>query len=260
MNRTQPWWAASAAVAACLAALPAWAAPVVTSVSVPKAGFTVPDTLRSARNTFVAQFDATQTESFSSAAVGELTSDERPTLPVFTGGTLTPTFQLGERYRVRDASFEGRFDTTCIVTPDNCSPRYLEASGSFNLSFGGAFNGFGFYGTDIGEFLGSLRLELIGSNGQTTLLDTVSFTNGTDDGGALFYGFFDDESTYTGVNVFITQFNPEEGFDFFGFDDLVLGRLDDDPVDPNPTPEPGSLALVGASLLALTAVRRRRKA
>lgn len=260
MNRTQSWWAASAVALACMAASPAWAAPVVTNVSVPDAGFTVPDSLQGARNTFLAQFDATQTESFSSAAVGALDPDTRPTLPVFTGGTLTPTFRLGETYRVRDTTFEGRFDTTCLVAPAPCSPRFLEASGSFNLSFGGAFNGFGFYGTDIGEFLGTLQLELIRSDGQTTRLGTVNFDNGTGNGGALFYGFFDDESTYTGVNVFITQGNPEEGFDFFGFDDLVLGRLDDDPVDPNPTPEPGSLALVGASLLALTAVRRRRKA
>ena len=235
------------------------AAPVVTVVSNADAGTTLPSDVAEARGTFAGQFDASTQESFSNAPTGALVEGSgNETLPVFSGnGLLTPTFGLGTTYNVRSSGSSGRFDTTCLADPANCTPKWFEASGSFALSFGGAFNGFGFYGTDIGDFYGYLQIELIGSDGQRTLLDQVAFPDRLLDGGALFYGVFDSMATYTGANVYITQRDESGGIDFFGFDDLILGRVNDDP-NPNPVPEPGSLALVGASLLALTAARRRR--
>ena len=69
-------------------------------------------------------------------------------------------------------------------------------------------------------------------------------------GSLLFWGFIDTTTAYTKIAFG----NTNAGTDFFGFDDMTIGDRQQIRV-----PEPASLALVGLSLLALTATRRRRR-
>ncbi|MCP5271144.1 MAG: PEP-CTERM sorting domain-containing protein [Burkholderiaceae bacterium] len=231
------------------------AAPVVTVASDPTSGSSLSPDVATARGTFVGQLDQVQGESFSGATDGTLADPQ--SLTIFDGqGTLTPSYSDFATYRVRsNPGTSGRFDTTCLTAQGACSPRWFEAQGTFRVDFGGAFNAFGFYGTDISDFYGKLQVELIRSDGALTLLDELMFPESPLTGGLLFFGVLDEAASYTGANIYITQTDEQGGIDYFGFDDLVLGQV---ARDPNPMPEPGSLALVGASLLALTAARRRR--
>lgn len=232
------------------------AAPVVTVSSDPTAEeYQLTSSLAGVRSTFAENLSAVVEESFSSAPLGDLQVDSQ--LSLFGGaGSLSPVYNLLTDHRVFDNEIPGRFDTTCQLPdpPENCTKRWFESTGSFRINFGGAYNGFGFFGTDFGDFSGSLLIELIYAD-RTIELDAVEFPDSPLSGGVLFYQVLDIGESFIGVNVSVRQDPEGDGFDYFGFDDLVVGKVGG---SSNPVPEPGSLALVGASLLALTAARRRR--
>ncbi|WP_243974189.1 hypothetical protein [Vibrio natriegens] len=103
----------------------------------------------------------------------------------------------------------------------NTSPggtKYLLTSGEFVIHFDNPVSAFGFYGTDIGDIGGTMTLTTV--NGVVTdhpIPHTVSGPSGS----LLFYGFVDDENSYTSV----TLKNSLSGGDVFGFDDMIVGDL-----------------------------------
>jgi hypothetical protein len=163
--------------------------------------------------------------------------------------------------------FLGRFNTTAG------GANFWETNSSFSLDFGTtfSFSAFGFYGTDFGDFDGIFQLDLLTVDNQVRTwclfgMDPASGScrgrssnpspaDQTQNGTLEFIGFFDNTTSYRGLRFTITQSGQD---DFLGFDDFFLGDVAQTP--PVDLPEPGSLALVGASLLGLAAARRRKTA
>lgn len=148
---------------------------------------------------------------------------------------------------VFDTPAGGRFNTT----PGGS--HLFEVTGTFVIEFGTPISAFGFYGTDIGDFNGQLTIALTDASDAVTNV-TVGNTVLGANGALLFWGFIDPTTAYKTI----TFGNTATGVDEFGFDDMVIGDRGQ-VAPPQPAPEPGSVALVGASLLALIAARRRNR-
>jgi len=153
----------------------------------------------------------------------------------------------------------GRFNTS--PGADDPEGMILESGAGFTITFDQAVQAFGFYGTDIGDFGGSLTLELYVTGEEAAPSQTLTVfqantpTASADPAGGslLFFGFFDSAKSYKKVS-----FVQSSAFDGFGYDDMVVAALTDVP-PPNPTPEPAGLALLGAAFAAAALARRRTR-
>ena len=127
-----------------------------------------------------------------------------------------------------------------------------EDSGGFTLTFSSEINAFGFFAADVGDFGNNLFLELLGGPG-TVRLDIVTPTDaasGIPDGGLLFFGFFDESATYTGI-----KFGFEGGtVDRFAVDDVMAGLAT---LTPVPVPPAAGLLLLGIG--AFAGIRRLKR-
>jgi hypothetical protein len=156
------------------------------------------------------------------------------------------------------ASLTGQGNTTVIALGTSAGrypisgTAYYTVSGTFVIEFSAPVAAFGFYATDIGDFNGRLTLTLLGAGGATTL--TVPHTINNDGGGVLYFGVIDTANPFTRI----TFGNTAAGTDFFGFDDMTVGSVQQ--VQPAPVPEPATVLLLGAGLAGVAAARRRRGA
>jgi hypothetical protein len=249
----------------------AWAAPVPVYGTNQTPGFAVSGEPLAARGAFEGMLDSSkgiQRESFSSVNVGAQQTIALGSL----GATLVndylyqPPSDRADGFIRNGGQVEGRYNTTdALGGPTN--GRWWETRYSFSLTFTNAISAFGFYGTDFGDFDGSFELELVRAAGGTVKVPfakpTIGTVNGnpgmqTTNGWLQFFAFWDPTDTYTEVRFNISQIGTDiNQWDVLGFDDFVVGQLLPGGGD---MPEPGSLALVGASLLGLAAARRRKTA
>ncbi|MCU0969994.1 MAG: hypothetical protein MUF03_14495, partial [Rubrivivax sp.] len=162
----------------------------------------------------------------------------------------------------------GRFNTTgatSSTTAENkVSGDWWEAVTEFEIRIKQGFGvgAFGFYGTDIGDFAGSLSISLFERDDQSedeaTKVTVFPQQSGLGDSGSLlFFGVVDRDRLFTKIRFNIRQSSDQ--LDSLGFDDLVFGNLREIPTEPEPMPLPGTaaLALLGIGLLAGTRARRR---
>ena len=159
----------------------------------------------------------------------------------------------------------GRFNTT----PGGLQHLRVnsDSAGTLTLNFSKAISAFGFFGTDIGDFGGTLSLILRPEGGNTNGADdqVVEVRAGTGEknenagGNLLFFGFAGANLRYSSI-TFRSVGDVETG-DFFGFDDFFVADAGQFNTTQPPTgmPEPGSLALAGLALLAAGACRKGRK-
>lgn len=189
-----------------------------------------------ARTSFFSNLTGVGTETFDSVANGTTT------VAVNFGNGVTATLTGGT---IQNFSSSGRFAIS--------SPNYYNTfSSTFNISFSSAISAFGFYGTDIGDFGGTL--SLVATDGTTTTI-TVPSESGSGgsqpaNGSVLYFGFYDTTDSYT--NISFQNSNTADGF---GFDNFSVGTLE----QITPTPEPASMTLMVTGLVGLAALRRRRR-
>ena len=153
--------------------------------------------------------------------------------------TLSGSGEINNYYPVSSA---GRFPTS--------GRQYWHTSEDFQIDFSTPQAAFGFYGTDIGDFAGTLTLSLVGGG---TVSLSVPHTVNAPDASCLYYGVIATTAaeTFTSVTFGVDQVGIT---DHFGFDDMTIGRLDQ--VDPVPDMS-ATLLLLGTALAGLASLKRR---
>jgi hypothetical protein len=196
-------------------------------------------TADAARTSFLSNLTGVGTESFESYAAGT----GAPLAITFPGaGTATLNGNGGVAYvPVGSTNGVGRY----AISGTN----YWESTDLFSIDFSTAISAFGFYGVDIGDFNGQVTLRA--TNGVIHNYIIPNSIN-IDGGSVLYYGFYDTEFAYDRIEFGNT--NP--GTDYFAFDDLTIGTLEQ--VTPE-VPEPASMLLLGVVLGAGALFARRRK-
>jgi len=155
------------------------------------------------------------------------------------------------------ATLNGTGSDTLIQTTEQASfgrfpisgTKYVETSSGFNIRFGSPVAAFGFYGVDVGDFNGDLTLTFV--DGTTRTFDLTQVM-GTPGGSVMYFGYINSGNPFTGV----TFSNSQGGTDYFGFDDMTIGSVEQVVSAPD---SGNTLGLTGLALLSLMAVAYKQR-
>lgn len=122
---------------------------------------------------------------------------------------------------------------------------------AFQIDFSSPIVGFGFYGTDFGDFNGQTQVELVGVGGSEIL--SIGNSVNVAGGSTLFFGLVNPDRPFS--SVIFRNTNPIDE-DFFGFDDVtvadagqVIGAI----------PEPGTCCFGIALVCCALSARKRSR-
>lgn len=231
-----------------LAAFSASAAPTVFFGENQSPGDFVNGAPQTAQTNFLSNLTGVGIEAFNQAS-----GSTSPLAVAFPGSSGNITATLSGDGRITTNPGAGRFNTSG-ATAAPAAGGWWEVSGIFDITFDTAISAFGFYGVDVGDFDGQLTIALTDVNDIVSNYVVNNTING-DNGSLLFWGFIDAGNSYKKVSFGNTQ----SGFDFFGFDDMVVGDARQI-TNPGEVPEPTSIALLGLGLLGVVAARKRKQA
>ncbi len=224
----------------------ALAAPVVYVGENDGAAGTVTGVPVTARTAFLAALgNAAKLEGFESFSPGATA----PQSLNFQGSSGSLGATLTGPGQINGSPANGRFNTTA----GGKNYWEVDSSGNLTVDFGSnLISAFGFYGTDIGDFVtGALSIGLTDENDVLTVFSVKNFVNASD-GSLLFWGFTDSSKKYKKIDFR----NIAGANDVFGLDDMIV--VGDIRQTQTQVPEPASLALVGIALAGLAACRRRK--
>ena len=192
-----------------------------------------------------------QVEDFEGQAVGAGTR----TLAFGSGNTAVNATLSGINGAVQSVSTptDGRYS----VPGGNRFWAATASSGgdTFSIRFDAKVEAFGFFGIDIGDFQGSLSMELLDADdnmvGNGFRVNTLASGQ---DGSVLYFGIRAQSESEWFRGIRFRPTNTTTEIDLFAFDSFtVIGA----PRPLSQIPEPGTLALIGLALLAGSLSRRR---
>lgn len=190
-----------------------------------------------ARNNFMAQLVGVGTETFESFAEGT----EAPLALTFPGAGTATLNGTGYVSNVPSGTNGvGRYPIS--------GDQYWETGYGFSILFSNPVAAFGFYGIDIGDFGGHVTLTFLDGTTQTYTMNNTMNGKG---GSVVYWGLIDVAHPFTSV----TFGNTNAGTDYFGFDDMTIGSVQQ--VNPS-VPEPATLSLLASGLAGLIGVARKK--
>jgi len=157
-------------------------------------------------------------------------------------------------------TWTGRFNTTgdpamLPAGPVSASGWFETNRRSVSIDFTSSVSAFGTFMTDVGDFDGSLMVEVFAAGGLLYSSALIPAATRSSNGGLAFFGYTNTTQFNRVLFTVVQPAVPVGQFDFIGFDDFITGTL---AATGGTVPEPTSLALVGLSL-ALLGYSRRRK-
>lgn len=208
-----------------------------------------------AESSFKSQLTGVGTETFESYAAGTST----PLAIAFPGAGTATLLGGGNVSAVAPGTTNG---VGRYSVPSLTSSKFWEvgagAAGNFDVTFSGAIAAFGFYGIDIGDFAGTLSIDLFNGAVAVGSLVVPKAAQNLADGSVLYFGFI---AANAGEQFTKVSFRTTAGTgDFFAFDNFTIGTLEQVCRVNCAVPEPGSLALFSLGLLGLGLARRRKTA
>lgn len=134
-------------------------------------------------------------------------------LPPFSGGAGAVIGTVSGGAKTRLGVIAGRFNTT----PGGNS--HLQISSSAAIAFSPAISAVGFYGTDFGDFDGSMVVRMRNATTGVTTTHALPAAISGPNGNLLFWGFMSDSETFDQITIATADASTT---DLFGIDDLIV--------------------------------------
>lgn len=174
-----------------------------------------------ARDSFVGAVSNESVITFEAVALGGAYGVDPIAGVAFVGplSAIEATFTTTGQMRVVETpvgGYAGRFNTTPGGT------RFLDFQDNLTIELSAPVNAFGFYGTDVGDFDGQVKVTLTDDVGGTQTLDVPHSLLGND-GALLFWGVVR-ATPIASARLFCVP-NTVGLTDYFGVDDIIIGSL-----------------------------------